>query len=508
MTTASELSINLPIIFSAPQLKPIRFRLATRDIGFYIFLGEYGSGKSLAAAAAYMEHCVSANPFIEGLHETGSAPTSAIIAPTFGDIMDGPYKQLRRLVPDDLIYRERLYHPYMDIEWVNGHVTTLCSSKGAINGPSWVGEWVDEIQEKPYANTWHNIQARVRDGRAERMTRNENGTMVPAGKLSIIVSGLASRNHVEDLFRYHTGPNQCLVVMETDDNRHNLGGNAVEELKARMPDSAFDKDAEGWTMPQNIAYPWFTTRDNIEKATGPSDYYERPVTLGVDLRKHAAVTFLVPGAFPWSANEPAGLIVDEWLPDNYSAGMIARELRSGRFPWKIVPNLSAICLDPTASVDEVQAFEKAFPGVPVVQYRKGAFAEARNGRRAVAIALRDERKVTRLRVLETLDPGHERGIVRMFREWDGRRDGRFEHVADTVRYAVQHAIPGLLTGSYATGITGAKRALPPGTESSLVRGAPAPLPSPTSEPRQPQPDMPGPARVAFGGPRRGGSRWR
>lgn len=469
-----ELSITLPLILSAKQHHLATFETGNEEIRFTVALGSYGGGKSLVAALAYLKH-VAANAFIPGIHEDGSPPTSGIVAPSFSDIMQGPYKQLRRIASDDLIANEKLYHPYYEIEWVNGHVTKLCSAKGAINGPSWTGVWVDEIQEKPFKAAWHNIQARVRDGRVERMARTQTG-YEKAGRLEVIVSGLATRNHVEDLFRYHDKPNQRLMILETKDNQQNLGGNAVEELKARMPDAVFEKDSEGWVLPQNVAYPWFTTQNNVDSETDLATLLDRPVMLGVDLRSHAAVVFMIPGAFTWSQGQPAGLIVDEWLPENYSAAMIATEIKSGRFPWRIAPNHSAICMDPTASIDEVRAFEKAFPGVPVFQYRKGPLSEARNGRRAVATALRDERKITRLAIAGKLDGDHERGCGRMFREWDGRRDGRFEHVADAVRYVVQHGIPNLLLTTIDGGINTPKDGLPKGT-TIVPKTAPSNLPT-------------------------------
>lgn len=434
-----------------PEIKP-------GDLSVMFVGGDYGGGKSFVAGAAFID-LVMANPFIPGVHSVGDEPLTGIVGPTLGDLKNGPLVQLFKIVPEELIWKVRLYGEHQDIHWINGHRTRLYSAEGAMNGPTLCGLWVDEFQERCYAGKWDNIQGRVRDRRSSRP--------------GIIVTGIAQRgSHVEGTFgglrtkvrehlwrevregrdeggqvyRHHW----MTVLLFPEDNRVNLMAGYADALKGSQR-AARKRDKEGWLMQIDGAmYPEWSRSRHVRELATMEELLKRPTSLSLDFGRSAAAVFLQPiDVRLRSGQVDRGVyIVDEWMPRDVDAEKMADHLRRTS-PWRMVPGVSKIFLDPTAATDQVRHFQRAFPGVEVVQVHRGFYHQEENGVRAVARALEDLAGDVRLYVHPRLAvPDRERdpdtrGTVEMFGNYLEKKpkDKLYEHASDVVRYGTQHFCP-------------------------------------------------------------------
>lgn len=412
-------------------------------------LGEYGGGKTWVHMQRVVRVCLE-NPFIYGVHSGGDEPLTALVAPTMGDMKKTTLVQLFKALPDELIYKTRLYGEHQDIQLINGHRILLYSAEGAMNGPTLCQIAVDEIQEKIYDGRWHNLQGRSRDARARR--------------LSVSASGIAERGHVEDIFRRETKQNRCVVMLYPEDNKANLARGYVEALADALPESR-ERDEDGWLLKRGAMYAKFSRVRHLRMPPGMEDLTlddvrAQPVTFAPDFGRSAAVVFGVPitrDAFgkPWRlglARESerryqAGIfIVDQLMPDNVDAEelvpLIKKRMREKL--WLVKKDLSWMCFDPSAESDQVREFLREFPGIKPIQWQRGFYHLEENGVRAVDRALLSKNQDTRLFVHPDLardDSG--RGVVEMFGSYlaSKPKDKKYEHAADVVRYATQHLVP-------------------------------------------------------------------
>lgn len=422
------LEIALNVEWSTKQWEFIVWRAPPDELGRprierACALGQYGGGKTFAAAGRFLAVCFE-NPYIHGAHKQGDLPMSGIVAPTMAGLHQGALRELLRICDPRLIADRRLYGIHQDITLINGHVIKLYSTKGAIEGPSLCQIWCDEIQHPSYVGKWANIRARPRDARARR--------------LNLQVSGIAQYGEVERLFRKPPSPSFNLVMFRTADNLKMAAGQ-LEMMLDSVPASEMDTDADGWQPPRNVCWPKFSALANMSVAPLINDeIYKLPASAGVDLRRHAAVIISV----PWSTKGGGKglLLLDQLLPENQSAEQIVASMRATR--W-IFGEGSVLCLDPTASIDEVNQFRRGFPKARVIQAKTAPYNEARVGRRAVDRAICDARGVVRLFVHPRLNGAHERGVVETIRSYSELKlkDDRFEHMADAARYLVQHELP-------------------------------------------------------------------
>ena len=422
----SDLSLKIPFDFTPKQWRVINFRApklpnCLPQIEILGILGEYGGGKTFIAMVRFLLCCL-ANPFIEGEHSSGDEPMSAIVGPTLGDLKRGALAQFRRVCPEELIYKERLYGEHQDFQLINGHRIVLQSAVGALNGTSLCQIAVDEIQEDCYSvRKWKNYQGRVRDKRATW--------------LNCMASGIADRGHVEDLFRDKPNPtgNRFVTMLFPEDNPH-LAEGYVQELIASMP-ASMERDPDGWLMPHGAMYPTFSSKYNLDVQTRVGELLELPASIGVDFGRQGAV---VAGVRVGDAL----VICHQIITDRLDAEAIAEAIAES--PINLVPGVSAICVDPTAESDQLKWIEQYLPGVEIVQQSHGPYFREKTGIRAVDRAVRDAHGVVRLLVHPSLagDPS-KRGVVEMFRAWrsDKPKDRRYEHVGDAVRYLVCHELP-------------------------------------------------------------------
>lgn len=425
-----ELNYTIPLTFSRKDYEGILFKspLAGKP-EFVAFLGEYGSGKTTKAAARFLVDCI-ANGIGGAKNEVfaNDLPQCGIVGATLSDLVDGPYRQFKRICPPELILKERFYGMFWDVELANGMIINFYTIEGAINGPNLTHMWMDEIQEAKYAKIWHNLQARVRDIRAKR--------------ISIVASGLAKKGHVEDLFRYQKASNWKVLLYKTIENVHNLAPGYLDELKKTLPASEFETDDEGWSLASDVYFRTFGT-DNFDRITSPEEIRKlganAPVSLGVDPRTHAGVVVGIKRKLP--SGENGIIILDELLPESQSAEKICDMIIQRGWGKNLVPGRSTIYIDPTASLDERNWFANKFSGVHVSQTKAGVFSKVEVRLNNLDWAIQDGQGVRRLSVSERLVGNNKRGCVGGLRNWKGNRDGNWEHIMDALSYLVAGECP-------------------------------------------------------------------
>lgn len=434
-----------PVRFLRKQGELIRFRAPGNQRETKVALGEPGAGKTLGAAAAFLEYCYATGDDAKAwdvktrswlTYSRREHPISGLVGATISEVRDGPLEQIYRVINPRMIRKDRPREPWNYIELINGHRIRLYSLKGSLKGQTWCAALCDEIEDPMYAKTvpgdvtaWQNIVNRVRDKRATR--------------LGVVASGYAvSRTHVEDWFRHRTDPTMKVVVMNQRDNMRNLGGN-ISELRRMAAASDFDLDDDGWKRRYNVLWPRFGA-GNIHHGV-LAELEKKPVSIGVDLRSHGAVVFTVDievevigGKF-----EPGLLVVDEWMPNKLNAELIARGIcdKLNLQRWRFEKPRSVIALDPTISDDEVQHFRKLIPGGKIVQAR-GEDALRKTGIRCVDIAIQDGNGDEHLMIHESLIGRGERGVYASITGYNGEgRDDPLEHAADALRYITMAKLP-------------------------------------------------------------------
>lgn len=433
----SELNYTIPLKYSKKDYEGILFKSPLPGMPeFVAFLGEYGSGKTTKAAARFLVDCIENG--LGGSRDeffSNDLPQCGIVGPTLSDLVDGPYRQFKRICPPELIIKERFYGMFWDVELANGMIINFYTIEGAINGPNLTHIWCDEIQVKRYGQVWHNLQARVRDIRAKR--------------ISITASGLAEKGHVEDLFRYNKAPNWKVLIYKTKENEHNLAPGYLDELRKTLPASAFETDDEGWALPSDTYFRTFGS-GNIERTLAPDIIKKTgaPISIGIDPRTHAGVS-IGTKIFKQLTNKRTGetreveclFIVDELVPESQSAEKIADLIIERGWSKNLIPGRSRIYIDPTASLDEVNWFRNKFPGIMVMQTKAGVFSKVEVRLNNLDWAIQDGEGIRRLYVAERLSGINKRGTLAGFRNWKGNRDGQYEHIMDAVSYLVAGELP-------------------------------------------------------------------
>ena len=401
-------------------------------------VGQYGGGKSFGGAGRFLGISLE-NPFVPGVHSEDDPPASILVGPSLAALLEGAFAHLMEITPPEIILRKRLYGVYYDVTLINGHVWRLKAARGAIEGGSVCQLWPDDIQHRAYEGLWHNLQARVRDKRARR--------------LSVIATGISQHGWISDVFRRPDEEARKTVIFRASDNAVNVGAGVAEQLRASLPASELETDPDGWMPPRDVCWPKFGDR-NLARAPSLEERQSIPVSIGVDLRTHAAVVFVqdepVTTLMPKSdadatlveRAEIGQIIVDQYLPDGKRAEDIALQIsRNGR--WKLVPGKSVMAFDPSASSDEIEHFKRLFPGVQIVQFRSGPYFESKTGRRAVDRATRDGLGNVRLFAHPGLLGRNRRGVIEALRAYSEKhlKDDHYEHVADALRYIVQVKLP-------------------------------------------------------------------
>ena len=145
-----------------------------------VILGQWRSGKTRGAALAFFANCL-ANPWRAEYGE--DKPFSIVIGFTHKILVDSAYRELKAIIPRELILKERK-SPSMEMDLANGHTIKFRTAKGNIEGASACGVWVDEAHRLPSADVYRNYQMRASDVRAAQNV--------------VIVSGLPERGWLEE----------------------------------------------------------------------------------------------------------------------------------------------------------------------------------------------------------------------------------------------------------------------------------------------------------------------
>lgn len=427
------------VVWSPTQKEIIQFRAPKTEDGLpqievVGILGEYGGGKTYAAARRFLKVC-SENPS----HSPSEPLMSGVSAPTFTGLMNGPVAAFLQLCPPGWIKKNRTRDtrdPHIILR--NNHKIILYTGRGALDGPNLVQFWADEIQDNSYVGQWANMAGRVRDLRGLRLNAQ--------------ASGIAQEGYVAQIFRNPPKDGRHLTkLLFPEENASRLAHGYVDLLKSYNAGGR-QRDPDGWMTPDGLFYPAFCRERNIDPIITPREaLFKRATDISIDLGARAAVTWWQPvpvecnmGGLPREV-QTGWLCVDQWLPDDMDADKIAAIARD--FPWKIQPDVSQIHLDPTAAEnpDQVRAVRRAFPGIHIAMAVKGSFYWYNEpGERAVARAVCDMHENVRLYVHPDLTADASgRGIVEAMRGYrrDKPKDKKYEHVADTVRYQVIHRMP-------------------------------------------------------------------
>lgn len=404
-------------------------------------LGEFGGGKTFIAAWRFM--LVAAEN--TGIGSPRDPLPCGISAPTSTGLINGPLAALDEVIwlmtdgePRRLVLKDRrglTKDPHILLR--NGVKIILYTGRGALDGPNLFQFWADEIQDRSYEGQWVNMSGRAR--------------LKGVNRLNAQASGIAQDGYVAEIFRNPPRDGCHLTkLLFPENNADNLAHGYADLLKANMAGGR-KRDPDGWMMPEGIFYPAFCKERNINPVQTPREVlHKNPTDISIDLGARAAVTFWqrFPVRCSFGVNGSrmvdGQVCVDQWLPDDMEAEEIAFTIRD-RYPWAIVPGVSTIALDPTSTSVQVRYFRQAFPDVQIVMQMKGAFYwHEGNGVQAVEVAVLDRHGNVRLFVHPDLlnDPSN-RGIVAAMQGYrrDKPKDKKLEHVADTVRYQIQHRLP-------------------------------------------------------------------
>lgn len=404
-------------------------------------VGEYGGGKTFIAGERFM----SVNADNTGIGTERDPLMCGISAPTGTGLVNGPLAALDKIinrmtcgVPERLVAKDRRGNtkdPHIMLR--TGIKIILYTGRGALDGPNLFQFWADEIQDPCYVGQWANMAGRVRDKRARRLNAQ--------------ASGIAEEGYVAQIFRNPPKDGCHLTkLLFPEDNKINLAHGYADRVKAASAGGR-KRDPDGWMTPDGLFYPAFCRERNIDPVqVDRRTLYGRATDISVDLGARAAVTWWQPWMVDYNRGEDGGwvretawLCVDQWLPDDLDADKIAPICRD--FPWRIEPGVSTIALDPDSETDQIRQFAKAFPGVRIeITPHNTFYWYNTNGERAVERAVYDQLGNVLLYVHPDLvaDPSG-RGVVEAMRGYrrDKPQDKKLEHVADTVRYQIQHRCP-------------------------------------------------------------------
>lgn len=417
-------------------------RLVRSKARIRAILGGWRSGKTRGAALAFLANCL-ANPWRP---EYGSdRPWSMVVGYTAKVLADSAARELKAIMPAEIVMKERKGADWQ-IELINGHVIKFRTVKGAIEGASCCGVWIDEAHKIPTEKVYVNLLARASD---------------PLARSSLfLLSGLPEEGWLREKLdrpEHRSDPDRLLILCSAEDN-HYLQSHVLSSLRSSTSEKGARKYIGGqWQAPEGVIY------DGFSQLAYPGDGHlwswpgdrSRPVHVGMDVGDKGAILLVQEvkrtlrrprqgGGF--EAFEATGLhVVHEILPEKKSTLEACRMIRDSG--WRLDPNTSKICIDPTVSADEIASIRAVYPDVGIVRQRRGSPQEqVEYGIRCVQTALRDADKNVRLTFFAGL-PRAERSLLsvigRYHRGTHGRpvRDDIVDHAVDAMRYPVVHFLP-------------------------------------------------------------------
>jgi len=416
----------------AKQQQLVESRAFARGI-----FGGWGSGKTMGAALATIVHALR-NPWTP---EYGrDRPFSLVVGLTHKVLKDSAHRELMSVLPPELVLRE-WRSPDWEALLANGHMIKFRTVKGALEGASASGVWVDEAHLVREETVLLNYQARARDPRA-------------ASRM-FLVSGLPEDGPVREMFDGQEDANRIALLCSTYDN-HYLPAEVVEQFKRSCASKSAIKYLEGKWMPaENAVYYEYSAITHVTASPIRRDATHH---VSMDIGDQAAVLWLQEREVPIAKVQrgrrltaPGLHVVDEILPEQQSTRAVCRAIKARGH--RLVKGESLIFVDPTIRRDELNAIYEELPGFDVIRKRRGDKAEATEyGHACVNAALRNADGDVRLTFADSM-PRTRRSLLSVIgkfrRDKRGRpvRDDTVDHVLDALRYPVAHLLP-LLRGGH------------------------------------------------------------
>jgi hypothetical protein len=395
--------------------------------------GGWRSGKTRGCALKLLTNAF-ANPHREEYGE--DRPYSLVIGPTLDVLRDSGYREIKSLLPKELIAKESK-KPW-ELHLVNGHIIKFRSAKGQVEGASACAVWLDEAHLLEDDALYLNYQARASDALGKRFL--------------VLVSGLAESGWLQDTLdrpEHAKDAGRFIAFCATSENYYNPP-HVIPQFRASVSKATAIKYLEGRWMPKDgVIYFEYDPRLHLVDKPGDRKMF---VHLGVDAGNKGAIVFFQEvqrRVRDQHGKESTALglhVVDEMLPENQSLASAMREAKARG--WIIDEKRSVIFVDPTLRSDEFDAIRSVFgTEINIVRKKRGDKAEkVEYGHDAVNAAFKDVDGNVRLTIYSGL-PRMERSLItvitRYHRGPNGKpvRDDQVDHVLDAFRYPVAHLLP-------------------------------------------------------------------
>lgn len=421
---------------SGRALLPKQLQLVRSKASVRVIVGGYGSAKTTGAVLTAVVNALK-HPWRP---EYGDGhPTTLVIGKTDKVIRDSSMEVFRRVVPKELVLRERKSVGERSILLEGGHEFLFRTWGGAIEGITAQAALLDEAHLLDDASAFTNYLARLRDPLADRAL--------------MVVAGIPEFGWLRETFGPEAQfPDSEVISCSTYENTY-LKTEDIDRIKASCSSRAARTYLLGeWAAPENaVFYEWDPQVHLTDMAGDPS----QPCHLSMDVGNRGAVLWWQEREVRLkSGNRAAGLVVvDEWTPEQLSARAITRAAMQR--PWKFRRDKSLVFVDPATDRDELQAITEEMDAVHgsacarIVRKERGDREYYREeGFRAVNAALMDANGDTRLRVWKGL-PRTKRSLIPCIPKIRRRdstneavKDNVSDHVAmDCFRYPVAHLLP-------------------------------------------------------------------
>ena len=364
-------------------------------------------------------------------------PIGIIVAPTHKIMRQSTLQEFDEVFPREAILHRR-GPPHSDITLINGFRFLLHSGEGEIEGITACLVWVDEIHHNTFASRakrFMNLLARLRDKHSQRM--------------AMIVSGLPEPGFVRDTFEHET-ENRRTILAATTDNPH-IPQETLNEYYASCP-SGQERALLGghWMAPPSAIYPQYEAGVHlVDREMDP----RLPVHLSFDIGNFGCVMVgqtedIETKDVIGRTNKELGLLIgDQLLTENEGIEAMGYRIKT-QTPWIVRPGASIITTDPTTRRDEHYAMKKHFPGVRIVQRKRGhEHFPVEAGIEFMQRGFMDALGNVRLRISKKISKmplGLVDGLTRYRRsEITGQpvKDNLRDHPLDATRYLVAFHLP-------------------------------------------------------------------
>ena len=430
-----------PLKFTLNNSQPLlrhQQALLTSAARIRVVLGGWGSGKTRSAALCFLANCI-ANPWTPEYQD--DAPFSMVIGYTHKVLVDSAARELKSILPPQStgFYTEKK-SPDWTITLCNSHKILLRTVKGAIEGASAAGVWLDEahmVSKKTYLN----YQSRVRDPLARRHL--------------CVVSGLPEDGWLRTTFEGHTNdPDRFLQMVSTYENTY-LDPFVIRQFLASADAHNKTKYLDGQWMPkEGLCIHQYDPKIHLVKDRPPKGTL---VDLAIDIGDKGTILFCARVRREFvdhTGRKTAGTgiqVVDEMLPSQLSVRQAMRAAKQRG--WLIDPARSVVFTDPNTRRDEIDAIVQELSSeaqpITIVRKKRGDKAEqVEFGLSCVNAALRSADGVTGRLTFWSGLPREPRSVLSVITRYHRNprtgkpiRDDQVDHAMDCCRYIITHYYP-------------------------------------------------------------------